>query len=653
MCAPVRPVASAADRERGSEGGVADAYMARDRRRSREYMRNENASADAPGKGLAEHVFSGVERWGWEFVQPPEPPPHAEADRPPVYQEPSHAELRHAQERATEGRSGFGGGCVTLVVAAVAFFSAGVLGLVTVAVIVAVIMSASSPQGKVRAAERRLASRQAQARAAHDANMAAWRARLAAHQDEHRRRNESLDVWFPVALTSRPSRIDVFGGTADGWASLLATVGGPLLNAGRPMVVLDLTEQAVALELAGLAVQHEVAVRHVPMPGTLVRTDLGAGASPEELAETVAEALATIRPPGTDMDLHSVDVDVLRTVAGRLEGRVDLVRLAAGLRVLLRTYDIASDGSGPLSAAEVEAMTQAIDLVGQTERVQNELRYVWSQLELLTRAGQAEPVRSSGTPVADWWQPGALTVVTSEDPIRRRKDLADRLAFFHLLHALPALRLDGTATLVIAGADHLGRDALEAMARQARTTGVRLVLLMEHLREGPAQVAGGSDSATVFMRMGNGEEAKSAAGFIGQEHKFLVNQVTRQVGETLTEGRSDSYTYQRGASDSQGSNSGGGSGGGSWGRSSSFSTSLSRSWQESTNSSLATSTTDGETRSRVYEFAVEPTRLQALPVTGLILVEAGPGGRRVVFGDCNPGINLMPRLSRRPRTVLP
>lgn len=232
--------------------------------------------------------------------------------------------------------------------------------------------------------------------------------------------------------------------------------------------------------------------------------------------------------------------------------------------------------------------------------------------------------------------------------MRRRKDLTDRFVFFRLVHALRTRAVaHGSGTLVVAGADHLGRDALESMAREARTAGVRLVFLLEHLREGTVQVAGGADSATVFMRMGNGEEAKAAAQFIGQEHKFLVNQLTRQVGETLTEGRGSSYGGQGSVSDTDGTTSGS-----SWGSSSSFSTSLSRSWQDSTNTSTARSTTTGENLSRVYEFAIEPTQLQALPVTGLVLVETGPAGRRVVFGDCNPGINFLPRLSTRPRAAL-
>ncbi|MGW2952758.1 hypothetical protein [Streptomyces eurythermus] len=608
----------------------------------------ENASGhrDEDGAELALRVFSGEERWGWEFVQPPEPPAHPDAQNPPVRQEPSDAEVRSAQERAMTGRKTSGIGCLTLIAGGVAFAAGGAFTAVLVVVVILVLTSVTSPNARLRAAERRLAAERERAQRDHESRTRAWQARIAAHRAEHLRHNETLDTWYPISLVSRPSRIDVFGGTGNGWASLLATLGGPLLAGGQSVVVLDLTQQAVALELAGLAARRGVTVRHVPMPGALLGVDLREEFTAEEVAETLAEALGSMRPPGADIDLHTIDADVVRTVTESLEGSVTFARLAAGLRVLLRVYDAAPREGGPLSLSEVESITQAIDLVGQGERVQNELRYLRAQTELLAKAEAADVPDAS---VADWWKPGSLTVVATEDHVHRRKDLTDRVVFFRLLHALRRRALpSGSGTLVVAGADHLGRQALETMARQARTAGVRLVLLLEHLREAAVQVAGGSDSATVFMRMGNGEEAKAAAQFIGQEHKFLVNQLTRQVGESLTEGRTTSDGYQRGTSDTSSS-----SHGDSWTRSSSFSTSLSLSWQESVSTSTSRSTTTGENLSRVYEFTVEPTQLQALPMTGLVLVEAGPGGRRVVFGDCNPGINFLPRVSARPRPSLP
>ncbi|MEV7856249.1 hypothetical protein [Streptomyces sp. NPDC088183] len=604
------------------------------------------------GAELARRVFTGQERWGWEFVQPSAPPAHRDAQHPPVYSEPSGDEVRAMEERAMTARKNRGTGCLLLLAGIVAYAAGGPSAVVIVVVLLIVLMAATSPAARLRASRRRLEAARTSARRDYEQRRRAWQSRIDAHHAEHLRHNDTLDTWFPLSLASGPSRIDVFGGTGNGWASLLATVGGPLLGGGAPLVVLDLTQQAVALELAGLAARRDIAVAHVPMPGALLDADLSAEFTPEELAETMAEALGTMRPPGADVDLHTIDVDLVQTVAELLEGPVTFARLAAGLRVLLRVYDPAPGAPGPLGPTEVESITRAVDLLGQGERVQNELRYVRAQTELLTPRGQEAAVPGGGR-AADWWRPGGLTIVTTEDSVRRRKDLTDRFVFFRLVHALRTRAVaHGSGTLVVAGADHLGRDALESMAREARTAGVRLVFLLEHLREGTVQVAGGSDSATVFMRMGNGEEAKAAAQFIGQEHKFLVNQLTRQVGETLTEGRGSSYGGQRGVSDTDGSNRGGGTSGSSWGSSRSFSTSLSRSWQDSTNTSTARSTTTGENLSRVYEFAIEPTQLQALPATGLVLVETGPGGRRVVFGDCNPGINFLPRLSARPRASL-
>ncbi|MFE6664897.1 hypothetical protein ACFVFH_15235 [Streptomyces sp. NPDC057697] len=615
-----------------------------------ENERREEGEPEA-GAELALRVFTGEERWGWEFVQPPEPPAHRDAQNPPVYTEPSGAEVRAMEERVMAGSKNKGCGCLVLLAGVVGFAAGGGIAAAVAVCLVVVILMASSPSARLRAAQNRLETSRAHARRDYERRRRAWQSRLDAHREKHLKHNETLDTWFPLSLASRPSRIDVFGGTGNGWASLLATVGGPLLGSGEPLVVLDLTQQAVALELAGLAASRDIAVTHVPMPGALLDNDLRDEFTPEELAETLAETVGTLRPPGADVDLHTIDVDVVQTVAELLEGPMTFTRLAAGLRVLLRVHETAPDAPGALSPSEVESITRAIDLLGQGERVQNELRYMRAQTELLTprKAESAAP----GGLAADWWRTAGLTIVTTEDSVRRRKDLTDRFVFFRLLHVLRKRAVPhGSGTLVVAGADHLGRDALESMAREARTAGVRLVFLLEHLREDTVQVAGGSDSATVFMRMGNGEEAKAAAQFIGQEHKFLVNQLTRQTGETLTEGRGSSYGYQRGVSDTDGFNRGGGMSGSNWGSSSSFSTSLSRSWQDSTNTSTAHSTTTSENLSRVYEFAVEPTQLQALPMTGLVLVEAGPGGRRVVFGDCNPGINFLPRLSSLPRASL-
>lgn len=295
-------------------------------------------------------------------------------------------------------RKNGGTGCLFLLAGIVAYAAGGPSAVVIVVFILVVVFAMTSPQARLRAAERRLASARERARSDYEACTNAWQHRLAAHHAEHLRHNETLDTWFPLSLASGPSRIDVFGGTGNGWASLLATVGGPLLGGGAPLVVLDLSQQAVALELAGLAARRDIAVAHVPMPGALLDADLSAEFTPEELAETMAEALGTMRPPGADVDLHTIDVDLVQTVAELLEGPVTFARLAAGLRVLLRVYDPAPGAPGPLGPTEVESITRAVDLLGQGERVQNELRYVRAQTELLTPRGRRPPSPAAAAP---------------------------------------------------------------------------------------------------------------------------------------------------------------------------------------------------------------------------------------------------------------
>ncbi|MFD8637647.1 hypothetical protein ACFV17_36740, partial [Streptomyces sp. NPDC059656] len=333
----------AAEKSVGLEGqGVQSSESNRGNPQDSRHPGGSGSAGDPAEQATAElalRVFTGEERWGWEFVQPPEPPAHRDAQNPPVYREPSGTEVRAAQERATTGRNTSGFGCLTVIAGGAAFAAAGVGAAVVVLVLIIALVIATSPNARLRAAQRRLKSDREHAQRDYEARRQAWLHKLAAHRDEQLRHNETLDTWFPIALVSRPSRIDVFGGTGDGWASLLATLGGPLLAGGQSVVVLDFTQQAVALELAGLAARRGITIGHVPMPGALLGTDLREEFTSEELAETLAETLGTIRPPGADIDLHTIDVDLIQTVTDLLEGPVTFARLAAGLRVLLRVYD--------------------------------------------------------------------------------------------------------------------------------------------------------------------------------------------------------------------------------------------------------------------------------------------------------------------------
>lgn len=615
-------------------------------------MGDENGT-DKVGAQLAGRVFTGEERWGWEYVEPAAMVPHHLASKAPVWTEPAAPKARNRSGQGNE-RSGKGIGCGILLVVGITLFGDARAGLALLIILTLIFTLGPLSRAAARSAARRRRERLVKE---YQDRVAAWQLVIAEHDAQQRLLAAGVDIWYPLRLESRPSRIDVFGGTGNGWASLLTTVCGPLLGAGQAVLVLDFSQQSVALELAVLAAHRDVPVTHAPLPAATVTADLLAGSTPEELGECLAEALQSMRPDGAEVDLHTIDADLIETTARALAAPVTYARLAAGLRVLLRIYEPGEDG-GPLSTGEVTALTRAIDLVGQGERVQNELRYVRGLMESMAKAPAQAGVLADP---AALWQPGQLAVLATDDLVERRKDLTDRIAFFQLLHQLRQRRFTAGGMLVIAGADRLGRNALESMARQARSAGIRLMLLFEHLREDTVKIVGGSDSATVLMRIGNGNEARDAAQFVGQGYKFLVNQLTKQVGETLTEGRGGSYGEQDGESTSHGANKGGSlshsgflnsTSGRSWGTSKTFTTSLSRSWQETVNTSTARSTTHGENLSRVYEFTVEPTQLQALPTTGMVVVEAGPSGRRVVFADCNPGITGLPRLSAVPRAAL-
>jgi hypothetical protein len=69
--------------------------------------------------------------------------------------------------------------------------------------------------------------------------------------------------------------------------------------------------------------------------------------------------------------------------------------------------------------------------------------------------------------------------------------------------------------------------------------------------------------------------------------------------------------------------------------------STSTAWGEST--SRATGDSDSLARSlqRSRELVVEPSELQRLPITAMVVSYAAPGGRRVLLADANPAIGAL------------
>jgi hypothetical protein len=469
-----------------------------------------------------------------------------------------------------------------------------------------------------------------------------WRASVENWDRGERARVAQVDRWFPVTWTSGADRLDVFGGTPGGWAALVTTYGASVLAANHGVVLLDLTEHDIAHDLLELAESRELPVRVVDLPAQISQANLLAGLSAEDVSELLAEAIHSGR--GREVaDMRGIDADLIRAVVQRLDSPLSLRKLTAGLQVLRQVYDTSGD-LGPLSPTEFQRLAGYVDLIGRDQQALQELPILVSALDLLASAeGQ---VGEGGFDMGG----AAVVAIRTGDRNARRKDLADRVLVQVLTHHL---RLGGLGhrgdVLAVVGGDHLGLKSMESLAREGRRAGLRTVFIFEHLRGDLQQFLGGSDSTSLIMRLGNAQEAAAAAEYIGRGSKFVLNQITRQFSDANTEGESKQWGATGTVTDS--SSWGGSAGGRHWG--SSTSVSRADTWSRTKNWSTTVTNSDGTVVSRVYEFTVEPTQIQSLPVTAFVQVGSVSGQRRLLVADCNPGICLLDHVAGGPALPAP
>ncbi|PXX71330.1 hypothetical protein DFR70_101752 [Nocardia tenerifensis] len=586
-------------------------------------------------RALAVRLSVPRERWGWVFTVPAPPTPSpARACAPRWAEQPPPPKLTRLREQSRRAPVFLGVGSA-ISVWATGMAAAFGFALWPIVLPAGVLVSAgwcARTRRRYSAARREYQSWRTGEIARFEAAQAEWAARVAEHDRREQRRIATTTLWHPLRLGPDSARVDVFGGTADGWAGLLGTLGASLLADGARLLVLDFTEQRVAAELAelGRLCGHPAAVTVLP-EGEL---DLLAGLTPAEVGEVVAEAVATLREPGAQSaQTRGLDAELVELVAANLVSPVTFGRIAAGIRLLRSISE--SEHETTLSGEEIRRVNRLLDVVGSSESARTELRFLGGLLSLLDE-GTGRRAADSTT-----WPKAGLRVIATEDANPRRKDLLDRVVFHRVLHGLRCGRPSGRGgVLVVAGADHLGLAGVEALARHARRAGVRLVLLIEHLRGDLVQLLGGSDSASILMRMGNAAEAAAAADFVGRGHRFVLSQLSDQIGRSFTEGVSDTTGDSLTATTTEGYS----------GAAVNVSDSVSRAatWSSTTSWSGSDSTSSGRTYARAYEYSIEPTTFQALPVTAFILVETVAGARRVVAGDCNPGIALLDRVAPEP-----
>ncbi|WP_175084442.1 hypothetical protein [Candidatus Frankia nodulisporulans] len=631
---------------------------------------------------LARGLFVPAERWGWEFVDGGPPTPSPVAEQRPVFTPPRLPDLRAISDRRDRALRLLWVRMLLPVAFGVLLAHDGGILFVPAGFGLAVLtgLPVLVHQLRLVRARRRTATITTRARAAHDRATAAWQAEVSAHDRTERRRRAASSAFHPITAPASTPRVDVFGGDGDGWASLLATAGASLLASGTGVLLVDLSERTVGGGLARLAGEVRCPVESWDLPGQLDEVRLLAGLGPREAGELVADAF---EPTGTrepDPHRRALHADLISAVTEVLGQDLTFSRLAEGLRVLEGLED--GTRTTAISPAQAMELVGRMNAFGRGERIPDELRYLRSSLRALcppAPAGATDPSAwdvagtgalgagpahlAGGRALSTWWPVRGLRVIatSSRTTAIAHKELADRLVVQALLRQLRRriqLPVAGRDLVVVAGADGLGRPVLTALARQAETAGTRLVLLFERLADDTERLLGSQGASTIIMRLGNGKDATTAAEFIGRGHRFVLSQVTAQVGRSFTAGDSDSVGTQDGTSDTTGTSGGSArtydgtrllpwlqNSSTNTGWQESVTTSRSRTWQRTVNTSVSDSTTDGETSARVYEFLVEPTTVQTLPTTAFLLVSAVDGPGRVAMGDCNPGTVLLPGVS--------
>ena len=478
------------------------------------------------------------------------------------------------------------------------------------------------------------------ARRRHDKAMTQWRAaqdRFEATEAARRAadRARSLADWYPVAPSAAPGRVDVIGGdhARRGWSSLLATMGSAELALGSRITLLDFTGDQVARELA----EHAEAVGYPTRVALLgeggADLDLLSGVHPDRLPACIANAVAARSDKADLLQERAFIRQVVQLVLARLEGPATLGRLAAGVQVLRQGTDTDS-----LTPSEITRIADHLGDIDANEWTARQLRYLASQLSALAAVTPATPR------TYPLWSSEALSIISAVGPRDDTIDLLHRL----VLQLTQQTVSDGFGAgdiLAIAGADRFDADVLQAFAEHVRRAGARLVLLIDQT-PGNLERFIGTGGAVCILRQYNHKDASVAAEFIGRDHKFVLNQTTRQSGSTWGESGGDSFGTSTNDGRSQRAKLNQTPGrvtGTSWGSGSNWGTN--RGW------SLSDNTSSSESRGRVYEFLVEPNALMDMPDTAFLLVDSTGARRRVHMADADPSIAVRDRVSPVPLEV--
>jgi hypothetical protein len=625
---------------------------------------------------------------GWQYAlcQPdPGPPPPRPAPAPVVKLDPGWLAAQRRVEAMLARPAWLGAATCALAAAACAgLWLAGLVPVALAACGTAVALAGTARGARsALAGRRRLGATIAAERRRVAAISAADRQRLAIRQAEHAVRFrawqqhktafERQPHWFTVHLPADIDRVDIAGGTLAGWSALLTTIAAPRLSAGGEVTVVDMTEGAAAADLVTLAERSGVRPLVWVLPRDLPRLDLGAGLGTQALANVLALAVNSSADVSRVADL-AADCALLERVIGVLAPDPGISRVTAALRVLADVGDPLADlRSGLITAAELEAVGTLYGR-GAAERVV--IERAWALESRLRRLDQLGTDQVS-------LPPSRLRVVSLD---RRAGVVGNRMSGTYLTAALTHMLRQASPgrpwehVLCLLGAERLSGDVIDLLVDACELARTGLVIGYRAIAGDVAARLGRGNAAVAFMRLGNGADAKTASELIGTEHKFVVGQLTDTVGTSFTDTWADSYTSSTGTSGTVGgSYSASQSLGGSRGRgtsrqggfapfgaftgSSSAGTNYSlgetgsiswtegvstgTSWGLSLSRAVGENSSLGRTAQRSREFLVEPSELQRLPSSAVIVSYPSAAGRVVVLADANPAIVTLPEASQR------
>ncbi|SHN46349.1 hypothetical protein [Cryptosporangium aurantiacum] len=472
----------------------------------------------------------------------------------------------------------------------------------------------------------------AEQRARFDSELADWSRRKAEFDAAEQQRSEQLPEWSPAIPPPHTRRIDVVGGTLWGWEGLLTVFGSSTLASGGRLTVLDLTGEGVCRELAELAAEAGFSTDVQLFPADLPTADVLAGLDQRQFVDVLVEAVhGGDDAGGTDRYGRAADDRVLGAVCAVLApSGLTVARVLAALRALLGEPAGGDDG---LSDAERRSIATELFSPDYRREIGPRLRQLESLLHPLAPLGTVAQPR----PVAQL----ACVAMLSTGSTARDEVLGDLIVQRLTRGAAEADQSGGGSprTIVVVGADEIARRHLERLSDVCERRGVRLVYLFRHLRGTSLQVLGAG--AVGVMRLGNHQEATEAAEFIGRQQRFVLTQLTHQLGGAETHSTGESETRTRASAGMPSMRR-------PWQALSGMVGSSSRSWRTTAGHAEGTNWNNAEMYQRASEFAVEPRTLQGLPDYAMLLVTAGQHGPAITAVECNPDIVSLPRVSTEP-----